>query len=282
MNTITAEKLKKSFGNKTVLDDIELEIKSGEIVGLIGPSGAGKTTLIRIITGQLTRDSGTAHIFGIDSTELSQEDKAHYGIMMDDFGVYDRLSCFDNLKLFARIYGVGNSRINRVMNEVGLADAAHTPASKLSKGMKNRLRLARAFMTEPDILFLDEPTSGLDPAAADGIHKMILDKKAQGRTVFLTTHSMSEAQKLCDHIAMLCDGHIVEYGTPDDICRRYDSKRSIMVHLTDGTDLVLENSTKGAQRLCDLIKMGQAGSIHTSEPDLAEVFMELTGKELTA
>ena len=202
--------------------------------------------------------------------------------MMDNFGVYDRLSCFDNLKIFARIYGIGNDRIYSALKAVGLSDAKKTSASDLSKGMKSRLRLARVFMTDPEILFLDEPTSGLDPATADEIQKMILAEKEKGKTVFLTTHTMTEAEKLCDNIALLNEGQIVEYGDPAEICRRYNHQKKLKIHFTDGTDTEIPHNENSAEIIAELIKNGRAETIHTTEPDLETVFMELTGKELTA
>jgi len=281
-SSITAEKITKSFGNRAVLDGIDLDIQSGEIFGLLGPSGAGKTTLIRILTGQLPQDSGTALITGTDTRRLSGNDRRRFGITMDDFGVYERLSCYENLKIFAGIYGAGKREINEVLAKVGLSGAAKTPAGKLSKGMRGRLKLARAFMTDPDILFLDEPTSGLDPVSAAEIHKMILDEKKRGKTVFLTTHTMTEAEKLCGNIALLNEGRIVEYGSPEDICRRYDHQRRLKIHLKDGSDIEIPHTAGSAGTVAELIGSGKAETIHTTEPDLETVFMELTGKELSA
>ena len=281
-SSIKAEKIAKSFGNRAVLDGIDLDIQSGEIFGLLGPSGAGKTTLIRILTGQLRQDSGTALITGTDTRRLSGNDRRRFGITMDDFGVYERLSCYENLKIFAGIYGAGKREINEVLAKVGLSGAAKTPAGKLSKGMTGRLKLARAFMTDPDILFLDEPTSGLDPVSAAEIHKMILDEKKRGKTVFLTTHTMTEAEKLCGSIALLNEGRIVEYGRPEDICRRYDHQRRLKIHLKDGSDIEIPHTAGSAGTVAELIGSGKAETIHTTEPDLETVFMELTGKELSA
>ena len=281
-NAISVKNITKAFGEKKVLDNISFEIGEGEIFGLLGPSGAGKTTLIKILTGQLKAEQGASVINGINSQRLTGKDYSGFGIMMDNFGVYERLSCFDNLKIFARIYDIGNDRINEALEAVGLSEARKTTAYNLSKGMKSRLRLARVFMIDPDILFLDEPTSGLDPATADEIQKMILAEKAKGKTIFLTTHTMTEAEKLCDSIALLNEGKIVEYGSPDEICRRYNHQKLIKIHLTDGTDREISHDENASVIVSELLREGKAETIHTTEPDLETVFMELTGNELTA
>lgn len=279
--SIVISDITKVFGEKKVLDRINLEIGKGEIFGLLGPSGAGKTTLIKILTGQLKAEQGNSIINGVDSQKLTGKDYSGFGIMMDNFGVYERLNCFDNLKIFARIYQIDNDKINEALEAVGLSDARKTAASNLSKGMKSRLRLARVFMINPDILFLDEPTSGLDPATADEIQKMILAEKEKGKTIFLTTHTMAEAEKLCDNIALLNEGKIVEYGSPEEICRRYNHQKKIKIHLTDGTDREISHDENAAGLLAELLQNGQAETIHTTEPNLETVFMELTGKELS-
>lgn len=278
--TIAANNIVKSFGGKKVLDGISFTVNRGQIFGLLGPSGAGKTTLIKILTGQLDRDLGTAEINGVNTDRLTGEDHKRFGIMMDNFGVYERLNCYDNLKIFAEIYGVKNDGILSALKKVGLENAKKTSAAKLSKGMRSRLRLARVFMTEPDILFLDEPTSGLDPATADEIHKMMLAEKEKGKTIFLTTHTMSEAEKLCDNIVMINEGKIVEQGSPQEICRRYNHQRMLKIHLSDGSDIQIPHSQNAAEQVSELLKNGRAEAIHTTEPNLETVFMELTGKEL--
>jgi len=278
--SIVIADITKVFGEKTVLDRINLEIKRGEIFGLLGPSGAGKTTLIKILTGQLKAEQGNSIINGVDSQKLTGKDYSGFGIMMDNFGVYERLSCFDNLKIFARIYQIGNDKINEALEAVGLSDARKTAASNLSKGMKSRLRLARVFMINPEILFLDEPTSGLDPVTADEIQKMIIAEKEKGKTIFLTTHTMTEAEKLCDNIALLNEGKIVEYGSPQEICRRYNHQKKIRIHLTDGTDEEISHDENAGGLIAEFLKSGRAETIHTTEPNLETVFMELTGKEL--
>ena len=202
--------------------------------------------------------------------------------MMDDHGVYDRLSCTDNLKIFADIYGVPYSEIGKALKETGLADSAKKPAMKLSKGMRARLQLARVFMVRPKILFLDEPTSGLDPMTMKYIHKLILDRRDSGCTVFLTTHNMEEAAVLCDEVALLNEGKIVDRGAPSEICRRYNHQKTINIHLKTGEDISLAHGAESAEKISSLIEQGKVETIHSSEPTLETVFIELTGRKLEA
>lgn len=277
---ITAKRLCKSFSEKQVLSGIDLDIRPGMIFGLLGPSGAGKTTLIKIITGQMGFDSGEVNVFGKAVKDLTGEDKKRIGIMMDDHGVYDRLTVTDNLKIFCDIYGVPYSAVSRVLKEVGLDDSAKKPAMKLSKGMLARLKLARVFMVDPKIIFLDEPTSGLDPMTMKYIHKLIRDKRSSGATVFLTTHNMEEAATLCDEVALLNEGRIVERGAPDEICRRYNHQKKIDIHLTSGEDIELDHKAGSAEMITRLLEQGMLETIHSSEPTLESVFLELTGRKL--
>lgn len=277
---ISVAGISKSFGNKKVLDNVSFSVEDGEIFGLLGPSGAGKTTLIRVLTGQLTFESGDAMVMGKSVRSLKGKDKKKFGVMMDDFGLYDRLTCYQNLKVFADIYGVGKEAIMEVLTEVGLRDAANKPAADLSKGMKERLRLARAMLARPQVLFLDEPTSGLDPQTANEIHDMILKRKEQGCIVFLTTHNMTEAEKLCDHLVLLNEGHIVEYGSPKELCLRYDHQKRIEVQTKDGRFRDYSFGADVADELADLMRSGNLLTIHSKEPTLETVFMELTGRKL--
>lgn len=279
-DAIKINNISKSFGSKKVLDDISLDVEEGEVFGLLGPSGAGKTTLIKILTGQLKGEHGTTAINGINSQQLNSTDYSSFGIMMDNFGVYERLSCFDNLKVFARIYRLDEEDIRAALSAVGLGSAGKTAAGNLSKGMKNRLRLARVFMINPSVLFLDEPTSGLDPATSEDIQQLILAEKKKGKTIFLTTHNMAEAEKLCDHVALLHKGKIVEYGSPQEVCRRYNHQKKLLIHLTDGTDKEIPTDTHAAGMVYELMKNNMVETIHSSEPNLETVFLELTGEEL--
>lgn len=270
-----------SFNGKNVLSGIDLQIREGEIFGLLGPSGAGKTTLIRILTGQLRPAAGNAAILGMKSGCLKGADYKRIGIMMDSFGLYERLSCYDNLKIFAVIYGVSNGKIGEVLEAVGLSEARKTAAMNLSKGMRSRLMLARVLLQSPQLLFLDEPASGLDPATAEEIHQLLQKEREQGVTIFLTTHIMAEAEKLCDHIALLNEGRIVEYGTPAEICRRYDHQRRLKLHLYDGTDVELPNNRSAAKAVERYLEQELVETIHSTEPNLETVFMELSGKGLS-
>ena len=277
---IVASNVGHMFDDKKVLEHVNIQIEAGEIFGLLGPSGAGKTTLINILTGQLKNTDGKCEINGIESNQLSGEQYLQMGIMMDDFGLYDRMSCFDNLKFYQMLDGRGTADIDDILNKVGLLQAKKTQAMNLSKGMKNRLAFARAILRKPKILFLDEPTSGLDPNTIEEIHNMILEEKKRGTTIFLTTHNMHEAEKLCDNIALLNEGSIVEYGNPVEICRKYNHQKKFVLHLKNGNDIELEHGKERADEIKMYIEKDELETIHTTEPNLEKIFMELTGKGL--
>lgn len=276
---IKVENISHSFGETTVLDNINFNVKEGEIFGLLGPSGAGKTTLINILTGQLKASDGNSSLLGIPPTEMTGEHYKQIGIMMDHFGLYERMSCYDNLKFYQMLDGNRMEEIELVLEKVGLLAAKKKQVMNLSKGMRNRLAFARAILRKPKILFLDEPTSGLDPTTVEVIHKMILEEKRRGTTIFLTTHNMYEAEKLCDNIALLNSGKIVEYGEPSDICRRYNHQKKINIHLSDGRDIVLNHTTESGEQIKNYIVNGELETIHSTEPSLETIFMELTGRK---
>ena len=215
---ISMNNIVKSFGTQTVLSDVTFEAKDREIFGLLGPSGAGKTTIINILTNQLIADSGK-HSIGTKMPDT--------GLMLDTDGLYVRLNCIENLNIFADIYGISRKKSLEALQNVGLEEAAKKAVNALSKGMRQRLSLAKAILHEPSVLFLDEPTSGLDPATARGIHKLIQRLCDNGATVFLTTHNMEEATKLCNQVALLHKGKIVEHGNPAEICKRHNAVKTV-------------------------------------------------------
>lgn len=277
---IKCKNVAKSFDDKAVLKGISFDITEGQIFGLLGPSGAGKTTLIKILTGQLSFDGGEVITLDKEIEKLTGEDIRKIGIMMDQFGVYERLSCSDNLKIYADIYGIQYSKIKEILQYVGLGGAEKRSASKLSKGMEARLRLARVFIHSPKLVFLDEPTSGLDPKSMQAIHKLILDKKKDGCTIFLTTHNMEEAAKLCDKVALLNEGEIVEIGKPSDVCLKYNHKKKIILRLTSGEEMELSHDATSAKKIYELMQENTIEAIHSSEPNLETVFLEITGRKL--
>ena len=279
-SAIKVSHIRHTFGEKTVLKDINFEIEKGSIFGLLGPSGAGKTTIIKILTGQIVASSGESVLLSKPSEKLSGDDYNKIGIMMDNFGLYERMSCYDNLKFFCKIMNVSNLKINEVLKKVGLLEAAKTSVSDLSKGMRHRMLLARAILNNPSVLFLDEPTSGLDPKTTKEIHELILELKENGTTIFLTTHNMNEAEKLCENIALLNEGEIIEYGSPKEICRKYNHQKKLSIHLYDGSDIELSFSKEDLSVLMAFLDNEQMETIHSTEPNLETVFIELTGRKL--
>lgn len=273
--------LSKSFGNREILKDISFQVKEGEIFALLGSSGAGKTTLINILTGQLKATEGMACFLGKNTEQLKEQDYRQMGMMLDNLGLYERLSCYDNLQVFADIVGVPKQRVDEVLKRIGLWEARKSPAARLSKGMRGRLGFARAVLSKPKVLFLDEPTSGLDPATAEGIHRLLLEEKSKGTTIILTTHNMFEAQKLCDHVAILNEGRIVTYGEPEEICRRHNHDRRFRIRLRSGEELMLVNEAEAAEKMAELLRKGEVETIHSMEPDMETVFMELTGRRFS-
>lgn len=276
---INLHNVTRCFGEKQVLKGITFEVCNGEIFGLLGPSGAGKTTLINILTGQLSC-GGKAEIFGTDCGSIGSELYRRTGAVLDNCGLYERLSCLDNLRLHARIHSVPFSRIDEALQKVGLAESANKRVKDLSKGMKQRLALARAILHEPELIFMDEPTSGFDPSTALEIHNLMKELRGKGTTIFLTTHNMDEAYRMCDRIALLHEGRIVELGDPAEICRRHCGSSILNIITTDGEKSEIDNSPENADAVAQLIREGRLKAIHSSEPDLGTVFLKLTGKEL--
>ena len=271
---VVAKNIVKTFGSKIALNSINFEIKEGEIFGFLGPSGSGKTTMINILTGQLLPDSGITQLLGKDSQDLHPTDLEKIGIVSDQSGFYEKLSLEKNLLLYAKLYGVNLNRVDELLDQVGLLASKKVLAEQLSTGMKQRMLLARALINQPKILFLDEPTSGLDPTTSKSIHELLVHLKESGTTIFLTTHDMNEATLLCDHLALLNKGKLIEEGSPANIIQKYNTNKRIKVIYKNREERIFDFSELSTLATNDII------SIHSCEPTLEEIFIRLTGEKL--
>ena len=268
-----------SFGSKRVLDGLAFLVRRGECFGFLGPSGAGKTTTIKLLTRQLSADTGRIALFGRPIERAEGADYDRIGILSDTSALYERLSIEENLRLYAKIRGRGAERIDALLERVGLAQDRRTLIKNCSKGMRQRAALLAALVHEPELVFLDEPTSGLDPAARAEVHRMLAELKRAGTTVFLTTHDMAEAEGCCDRLAILDEGRIVAQGAPRSLTMEHARNRVVITTRTRGVIELTKDAT-AADTVRDLFAVGEVASIHSDEPDLEEVFLELTGKEL--
>ena len=216
---LTVDHLTKRFGERIAFEDLSFEVGRGEVFGFLGPNGAGKSTTVRTLGTLLAPTSGSATVAGLPlSPENGTEIRRRIAIMPDSPGLYLRLSVLENLECFADLYEVPSprERIDIALRAVGLADREHDPCGSLSKGLSQRVALARALLSDPEVLFLDEPTSGLDPVAARDVHELLVGLRGRGVTVFLTTHRLEEAERLCDRVAIL-NTTLLTIGRPADL-----------------------------------------------------------------
>ena len=273
-DSILISNLTKKFKDKTALKEISFSISSGEIFGFLGPSGAGKTTTINILTGQLPPDEGEVKILGKYCAQLTSDDFLKLGIMSDNVGFYDRLSLYDNLLFFAKFHSVEIAHLDHLLKRLKLYDDRFNKAEKLSTGMKQRMLLIRAILHSPKVIFLDEPTSGLDPTLSQIVHELLLEIKNSGATIFLTTHNMDEATKLCDSIALLHEGKIVEQGSPREIIDKYSQTDKVKISYFDGREIIVPKE-EAYKYLGENTK-----TINTLETSLESIFIQLTGDKL--
>ncbi|QQL46663.1 ABC transporter ATP-binding protein [Streptococcus mutans] len=279
MNTpvIVAKDIRKIFNKAVALDAISFSIEKGQIFGFLGPSGSGKTTTINILTGQLMADNGQSSILGQDSRKLTSQELGKIGLVGDTSGFYEKISLYNNLLFYSKYYGIDKTTVDNLLKRVGLYDSRKTVAEKLSTGMKQRMLLARALINKPRVLFLDEPTSGLDPATSQTIHSLILELKAAGTAIFLTTHDMNEATLLCDKLALLNEGRLVEQGSPKDLIQKYNQNKRVKLSYQDGSERILDFTELGQAMASDSEKII---AIHSCEPTLEGIFIQLTGGKL--
>src|SRR5690242_5526749 len=231
--------------NVEAVRGVDLDVAEGELFGLLGPNGAGKTTTIKMLITLLIPTAGTARVLGLDVVRDAVAVRRRIGYVFGgERGVYDRLSGYDNLRYFAELYGVPareqRPRIEHLLELVGLKGREQERAEGYSRGMKQRLHVARGLLHDPDVVFLDEPTIGLDPVGARDVRATIASLTEAGKTVLLTTHYMFEADALCDRIAVISRGKIVAEGTPDDLKRRVAAGRVVEVEVYGVADDALE------------------------------------------
>ena len=233
MSVIQAQRLTRRFGDLLAVDELSLEVGEGEIFGFLGPNGAGKTTTLRMLCALIQPTSGSARVAGHELGAADDRIRSSVGILTESPGLYDRLSAEDNLRFFAHLYEVQDveTQVERYLRMLGLWERRVEPAATFSKGMRQKLAIARALLHEPQILFLDEPTSGLDPEMARLVRAFIEELKQAGRTIFLCTHNLDEADRLCDRIAVF-NTRLVAVDTPKALrAQLYD--RVVVFHLAD-------------------------------------------------
>lgn len=223
---IQISSLSRRFGEKNAVDHLTLDVQAGEIFGFLGHNGAGKTTTVRLLNGVLEPTSGNAKVLGLDPLTEGPAVRARTGVLTETPSLDERLTARDNLSIYADLYNVPrgdvSGRVNSLLAEFDLADRADEKVGGYSKGMKQRLALARALLHRPEVLFLDEPTAALDPVAARHVHGLVENlARREGSTVFLCTHNLVEAQKLCDRVAVMEHGRLVALGTPAELTRQY-------------------------------------------------------------
>ena len=267
-----------SFKTKRVLDHLAFQVERGECFGFLGPSGAGKTTTIKLLTRQLVKDSGRITLFGRPIEHASNADYERIGILSDTSALYERMSIEDNLRFYAKVRGVTGNNLPTLLARMNLADDRKTLVKNCSKGMRQRAALLAALVHGPELLFLDEPTSGLDPAARAEVHKMLRELNDAGTTVFLTTHDMAEAEDLCRRVGILDEGRLVACDAPEALRLRF-AKNEVLTRLADGRVVRTSKDAAGAPAVADALASGRCLSIHSVEPNLEEVFLELTGRE---
>jgi len=280
---ITAEDIGFSYGRRRALDGVSFRIAPGEVLGLLGPNGAGKSTAIRILTGQLRARTGRALVLGTDMAHDPAPAQARIGVVFEEKNLYEAMTGEENLRFFARLFGIRGFDAAAALDRVGLADRGRDRVKAYSKGMRQRLMVARALVNNPDALFLDEPTDGLDPVSAQAIRRIIQAEAARGTAVLLTTHDMHEADQLSQRVAFLNEGRIAALDTPEALKLRH-GQRSVRVRVreNDGvreTALALGHPDAG-ERLKRAVEAEGLLTIHTEEATLEDIFVLVTGRGL--
>ncbi len=275
---IELNKLTKHYGTVAAVGGISFEVGKGEFFGFLGPNGAGKTTTVRMLTGVIRADSGTALVMGFKAGSLNAKQIA--GIVPEMANAYTDLSGWNNLMLMAELYGVHSSRAKerseQLLESLGLLERKDSLVKTYSKGMKQRLILSMALVSEPEVLFLDEPTSGLDVQSTRLIKDLLRSLNAQGKTIFLTTHDMDEANRLCDRVAIINKGKIVAIDAPEKLRMATSGRHSVEVSFSDGMNAEILAGLPGVN---EVQKVGDKFRLYTDNP--GELVIKLVNHSCT-
>lgn len=269
--------------NKKAIQNVDFEIKKGEIFGFLGPSGAGKTTTQRLIIGLLRGYEGHIEVLGKERRSWNKDFFEQIGVAFDFPNLYIKLTAKENLELILSYYKNKKINIDKLLDRVGLLPERDKKVESFSKGMKMRLNFVRSIMHEPELMFFDEPTSGLDPVNAKIIKDIIMDLKTAGKTVFLTTHNMTVAQQLCDRVAFIVDGKISVIDQPKALMLKHGHNNLKIEYVEDGKMIekqypLANIGENGA--FFEIMKHKEIKTIHSQEATLEDVFIRLTGREL--
>ena len=270
-------------GSAPAIAGLDFTVERGEVLGFLGPSGAGKSTTQRILIGLLREYQGRVTVLGRDLADWYSDYYELIGVSPELPNHFLKLTALENLRYFSALYSRATQPPAALLAMVGLDDAGPLRVSQYSKGMKQRLSVARALLHSPELLFLDEPTAGLDPLNARRIMDLIKAQQQAGKTIFLTTHNMTAAEELCDRVAFIAAGRIVLVDTPRELKLRYGQPTVRVEHLLNGTathqDFALEGLGNNADFL-SLLRSGAVQTIHTQEATLEAIFIQVTGQRL--
>lgn len=280
---IKAENLSYSYGEIEAVRDVSFEVLPGEILGFLGPNGAGKSTTIKMLTGLLTPKGGHAEILGERLGRDNSGIQAQIGVCFEEKNLYLDMSAIENLDFHASLFGIKNPGSMDILRRMGLADRAKDRVESFSKGMRQRMMIARAFINKPKVLFLDEPTSALDPVTSAQIRETIKAEAGRGAAVLLTTHDMFEADQLSDRVAFINEGKIVALDSAENLKLEH-GQRSVRIRLRNGDGVREEHIPLGddgsAAKIAELASSPDLMTIHTEEATLEAIFIKLTGRGL--
>ncbi|MDD3213729.1 MAG: ABC transporter ATP-binding protein [Eubacteriales bacterium] len=279
---ITVDHVSHDYGGKGkyAVSDVSFRVENGKIFGFLGPSGAGKSTVQNLMTGLLPLQKGEVLYDGQSVRALKTQFFNRIGVSFEQPNVYARLTGYENLKYYAALFTVPTLDPIVLLDRVGLREAAHQKAIEYSKGMRQRLTLARALLNRPEYLFLDEPTGGLDPSTAANVRELIREQRDRGAAVFLTTHNMELADSLCDTVAFLYGGKIAAMDSPEALKRAYGQRQVTVVYREADGERSRSFAMDDRAGLASFLAQTSPLTIHSQEATLEEIFLRVTGKEL--